>query len=141
MSIRVKVVALGTALGSLLTAVPTLLVGCVLLAGLGGFGPKSIVVLAVLGAAPGVLPGAAMGAALAWSPRTVWERDAHRSLLAGAVAAGTVLTETVPLALATDDGRLMGLGLLGAPVALITGWFLSTPITAPLRRAKEAGEP
>ncbi|WP_395292203.1 hypothetical protein ACF9IK_00245 [Kitasatospora hibisci] len=111
-----------------------------LLAGLGGLTLKSIGVLAALGAAPGLLPGAAMGVALAWSPRTVWDRDAHRSLLAGTVAAGTFLTETIPPAIATDDGRLMGLGLLGTPVLLITGWFLSTPITTPLRRAQRSEE-
>jgi hypothetical protein len=139
MKARLQVVALGAVLGAALTTVPTLLVGCLLLANLGGLGLKAMAVLAALGTAPGLVPGAAMGVALAWSPPTVWDRDAHRSLLAGAVAAGTVLAETIPIASTTDNGRLMAAGLIGAPVALIAGWFLSTPVITPLRRAGRAG--
>ncbi|WP_441247523.1 hypothetical protein [Kitasatospora sp. McL0602] len=100
--------------------------------------PSRAAALVAWGMAGGLLPGAAMGAALALSPPTVRARGAQRSVPAGVAAAGVFLAETLTLGVVSDSAGWFALAVLGTPAALFAGWFLSTPVTAPYRRHLEA---
>ncbi|GAA1952890.1 hypothetical protein [Kitasatospora viridis] len=134
MNIRSTVVVRAVLLGVSIGAAPALVLAALVGATLGADALGPAVAVVVLAAAVGLLPGAAMGLALAFAPRSVWDRDAHRSLVAGGAAAGAFLVQTLAVAVIGGSGAWLGVSAFGTPAVLLGGWFLSGPVAAPLRR-------
>ncbi|MER5863399.1 hypothetical protein [Kitasatospora sp. NPDC002040] len=141
MGVRFKVVLRGVLFGVLPGAVPALVLACFGLAsGDGGLLSRLGTALALVasGASVGFLPGTAVGVALAFSPQTVWNRPAHASAVAGGAASGVMLLVTLSLAVASGSGVWAAAALVGTPLSFLIGWFVSTPVAAPLRKQFEA---